>query len=524
MQDPIHGFRQDYGRGIVIKAVVVLDFGSQYSQLIVRRIRELGVYAELFPCDAAETSFAHLDPGAFILSGGPASVFEANAPALPPFLRSVNVPILGICYGMQLLAVAFGGEVKPASHGEFGAATFHPEGHELFSGLPDAIGVWMSHGDRVESIPSGFRAIGRTDCSPVAAMVDAQDRIYGLQFHPEVEHTPFGGEILRNFLYHIANLSASWTPVRFLESLTEEIRRKVGAQRVLCALSGGVDSTVTAFLLHKAIPEQGMCLFVDTGLLRSGEVQEVEQTLSQTDIHVKTIPAAEEFFQALKGVEDPEKKREIVGRLFIQIFEREAMKAGHFQFLAQGTIYPDVVESRGKERLRSDKIKTHHNVGGLPDRLPFQLIEPLRYLFKDEVRRLGVLLGVPQSILQRQPFPGPGLAVRILGEITEERVALLQKADAIFREELQGLSDPPSQFFAVLLPVKAVGVAGDKRSYGSVIALRAVSTQDFMTADWKAIPPELLARISRRITNEIRSVTRVVYDITSKPPATIEWE
>jgi len=508
----------------VTKAVVVLDFGSQYSQLIVRRIRELGVYAELFPYDATETSFAHLDPGAFILSGGPASVFEANAPILPPFLLLANIPILGICYGMQLLAFAYGGEVKPVGHGEYGGTTFHPGVHELFYGLPDTIRVWMSHGDRVESMPSGFRAIGHTDCSPIAAMVDAQDRIYGLQFHPEVEHTSFGREILKNFIFHVANLSVGWTPVRFLESLTEEIRLKVGTQRVLCALSGGVDSTVTAFLLHKAIPEQVTCLFVDTGLLRSGEVQEVEQALGQAGIHVKTIPAAAEFFRGLERVEDPERKREIVGRLFIRIFQREAKKIGHFQFLAQGTIYPDVVESRGKERLRSDKIKTHHNVGGLPDIMPFKLIEPLRYLFKDEVRRLGVLLEVPESILQRQPFPGPGLAVRIVGEITEERVALLQKADAIFREELQGLSDLPSQFFAVLLPVKAVGVAGDKRSYGSVIALRAVSTQDFMTADWTAIPLELLARISRRITNEIRSVTRVVYDITSKPPATIEWE
>ena len=509
------------------QVVFVLDYGSQYSQLIARRLREEGVYSELVPPDFSLADFSHLKPAAFILSGGPDSVWEEDSLKLTPFLFSLNLPILGICYGMQLLAFNFGGQVEAGTEGEFGGVEFErEEDHPLFRGLPCCFFVWMSHGDRVLSLPAGFRSIGRTGNSPIAALSSADGKILGLQFHPEVEHTQFGQQILHNFLFHVAELSPSWSPSSFLEECVAEIRARVNKGKVLCALSGGVDSTAVAFLLQRAIPGQFSCLFVDTGLLRFKEREEVEMTLCRAGIEVNVVDAQDEFLSVLKGVLDPEEKRRRIGELFVEVFAREAKRMGSFRFLAQGTIYPDVVESRGKGRERADKIKTHHNVGGLPERLPFDLLEPLGSLFKDEVRELGRLLGIPEEIVSRQPFPGPGLAVRVVGEVTKEKLEILKRADGIFRQELCALprEDRPDQYFAVLLPVRAVGVMGDRRAYGYVLALRAVHTHDFMTADWSSLSSDLLARVSRRVVNEVPEVSRVVYDITSKPPATIEWE
>jgi GMP synthase (glutamine-hydrolysing) len=509
------------------EAIAILDFGSQYSQLIARRVREAMVYCELFRWDEPARRVLALQPRGFILSGGPASVYEDGAPVLPDYVLQQGVPVLGICYGMQLLAQALGGQVALASEREYGPAdlTVTDPASPLFAGLPFSMRVWMSHGDRIEVLPPGFVALATTANSPVAAMGHSQRHIYGLQFHPEVVHTPQGQQIIRNFLFHICGLQGTWTAGSFIEEAVARIRAQVGEGRVVCGLSGGVDSAVTAALVHRAVGDQLTCIFVDTGLLRRGEPQQVVDTFRrQQGITLVAVDAADEFLLALAGVTDPEQKRRIIGEKFVRVFEREARQLGQIDFLAQGTIYPDVIESAG--RPHAQRIKTHHNVGGLPQDMRLQLIEPLRELFKDEVRAVGEALGLPEDIVWRHPFPGPGLAVRIVGEVTPERVRTLQAADAIVLEELRaaGWYRRTAQAFAVLLPVRSVGVMGDGRAYGHVVAVRAVTTDDFMTASWARLPYEVLSRISTRIVNEVAGVTRVVYDISDKPPATIEWE
>ncbi len=516
------------------QGLVVLDFGGQYAQLIARRLREQGVYAELFPWDAAPDEVMALQPRGFVLSGGPASVYEPGAPRIPEYVFQSGLPILGICYGLQALVHQLGGQVAPAPRREYGLAWLEvPRENPLIP--PGRHQVWMSHGDRVEVIPSGFQVLGSTEHSPYAAIGDVERGYYGVQFHPEVQHTPIGPDILRRFAVHVCGVTANWHPGNWIPRLVDEIRQKVGRERVLAAVSGGVDSTVAAALVHRAVGDQLIAVFVDTGLLRKGERELVERVLRDVlGVPLRVVDASQEFLNALRGVTDPEEKRRIVGETFIRVFEQEARAVGHPPFLVQGTIYPDVIESRAPERRHAARIKTHHNVGGLPPDMRFTLVEPLRYFFKDEVRRLGLALGLPEELVWRQPFPGPGLAVRCLGEVTPERLTVLREADAIFREELRraGYLGPPrrkgpqpvSQAFAVLLPVRAVGVMGDQRTYEEVVALRAVVTEDFMTADWAPLPHELLARVASRIVNEVPGVNRVVYDITTKPPGTIEWE
>lgn len=513
-----------------METVVILDFGSQYSQLITRRVREAGVYCELLPHDTPPAEVLALDPKAFILSGGPNSVYDPGAPLLPAYVLESQRPVLGICYGMQLLAQQLGGRVRASTRREYGRTALTRAGPStlLRADLPSAFEVWMSHGDQVERLPPGFRQTASSASCPIAAMEDSAHRRYALQFHPEVNHTQHGCEILGAFLA-ACNLQAEWTPESVIQTSVARLQAQVGAAPLLAAVSGGVDSLVAAALAQRAVGDQLTCLFVDTGLLRLGEPQQVVETLhTALGARMVAVSAAEEFLEALAGVIDPERKRAIIGEKFIRVFEREALRvARQARFLVQGTIYPDVIESRAPERQSASRIKTHHNVGGLPSDMRFEIVEPLRYLFKDEVRRVGVQLGLPENLVWRQPFPGPGLAVRCLGEVTWERIERLRLADAIFTAELEQaglLGQETAQAFAVLLPVQSVGVMGDGRTYQEVLALRAVTTQDFMTADWARLPAAVLERVAQRIVNEVAGVNRVVYDITSKPPATIEWE
>jgi GMP synthase (glutamine-hydrolysing) len=509
--------------------IAILDFGSQYTQLIARRIREQNVYCEILRFDTPVAKLAERRPRGLVLSGGPASVYEKDAPRCDAALFDLGLPVLGICYGMQLTAELLGGHVKPGTVREFGPAGIEVTDQDLvFRGLDRHLDVWMSHGDQVDRLPEGFHAIARTDACPVAAMAHPGRKVYGLQFHPEVVHTPRGRDILRHFVMDACGCKGDWKMAGFIEEQTRSIRARVGTDHVLLGLSGGVDSSVAAALLHRAIGPQLHCVFVDNGVLRHGETEQVRSLFGEAlgvDLHVAA--AADTFLGRLKGVTDPEQKRKIIGRTFIDVFSDEARKLGRTcKYLAQGTLYPDVIESVSPLGGPSVTIKSHHNVGGLPADLKFELIEPLRELFKDEVRALGRELGLPARAVDRQPFPGPGLAVRILGEVTAERVALLQQADLRVQEEVAKLENYRDiwQSFAVLLPVQSVGVMGDGRTYENVVAVRAVRSLDGMTADWYRLPYETLDRISTRIINEVRGVNRVVYDISSKPPATIEWE
>jgi GMP synthase (glutamine-hydrolysing) len=495
-------------------SIAILDFGSQYAQIIARRVREVQVYCELFPWDAPREQIMSIQPKGFILSGGPKSVYEEGAPYIQKFVFETGLPILGICYGMQALTHALGGQVDSSAHREYGLAEIRP----LMPGtMLDVLSkVWMSHGDRITKMPPGFIALAKSGNSPFAAMGDFQRKYFGVQFHPEVHHTPNGSELLKHFAIDICEVKPDWTPDSIVEDAVKRIRAQVGSERVLAAVSGGVDSSVAAALVHKAIGDQLIAVFVDNGLLRKDEGAQVAS-------------AFRENLGALKGVTDPEQKRRIVGEKFIRIFEAQARQIGQPPFLMQGTIYPDVVESSAPDRNKAERIKTHHNVGGLPEDMQFELVEPLRYLFKDEVRAVGEALGLPSALVWRQPFPGPGLTVRCLGEVTRERVSRLRAADAILIEELSnagflGKGAETSQAFVVLLPVRSVGVMGDQRTYQEAAAIRAVTTEDFMTADWARLPYELLAKVASRIVNEVDGINRVVYDITSKPPATIEWE
>lgn len=508
--------------------IAIIDYGSQYTQLIARRIREQNVYAEVFAHDADLDYINQHQPLGYILSGGPNSVYDAGAPTLPTGLINTEKPILGICYGMQLLTHTLGGDVGAAHKREYGRATItHTPQSPLLDGLSKTLEVWMSHGDRIEQPPEGFMPLAQSDNSPYAAMGNVARNIYGVQFHPEVQHTPQGVEVLRNFIFKVCECDPKWTAAAFIETTVEAIQERVGGERVLLALSGGVDSAVTGALINRAIGDQLTSIFVNNGLLRQNEAQQVLSVFrDEQNMNLRYADAQEQFLDELQGVTDPEAKRKTIGKLFIDVFKAEADQLQGIQFLAQGTIYPDVIESASGSKS-AKVIKSHHNVGGLPEELGFDLIEPLRDLFKDEVRRVGEALGLPEHIVWRQPFPGPGLAIRCLGDLTFERLEKLRAADAIFIEELREvdmLRDDTAQSFAVLLPVQAVGVMGDNRTYEEVIVLRAVQTDDFMTADWARLPYELLAKVSARIVNEVAGVNRVTYDITSKPPGTIEWE
>lgn len=511
--------------------ILILDFGSQYTQLIARRIRESKVYSEILPYQTPLSKIKQHRPCGIILSGGPSSVYDRKAPATDTRLFELGVPILGICYGMQLITHQLGGSVARAQRREYGKADLIIDDgqSDLFKGVTDSqptTTVWMSHGDRIEKMPAGFKVMAHTDHSPVASMAHPQRKLYALQFHPEVVHTPGGTKILQNFVYRICGCQATWTMHSFREEAIRNIRAQVKNQKAICALSGGVDSCVAATLVHEAIGKRLTCIFVDNGLLRLNEVQQITDTLDKYfKLNIRYINSSGLFLRRLANITNPEQKRKIIGNLFIQIFESEARKIGRVAYLVQGTLYPDVIESMSVKGP-SATIKTHHNVGGLPTRMKFKLVEPLRELFKDEVRVLGGELGIPGDILGRHPFPGPGLAVRVIGEVTRERLETLRQADAIVEEEIRrtGRYDSLWQAFAVLLPIKTVGVMGDERTYENVIAIRAVTSQDGMTADWAKLPPDLLGSLSNRIINEVKGVNRVVYDISSKPPSTIEWE
>ena len=530
--------------------ILILDFGSQYTQVIARRIRELQVYSEVVPFDLPAAEIKNLNPNGIILSGGPASVYDKGAPQIDPEIFSLGIPVLGICYGLMQMAHHLGGQVVFTGRREYGAGMLHiTNGSQLFDGLGNQLDVWNSHGDEVTALPKGFLAAGRTESSDFAAVEDRQRKLYGLQFHPEVAHTPRGKEILQNFVYHICHCAMDWTMGSFIEEACERVRRQVGDEKVVLGLSGGVDSSVTAALLHKAIGDQLTCIFVNNGLLRAREEEIVQRVFGENfHVRLKYVDATERFLTALKGVTDPEQKRKIIGNEFIAVFQHateellaqdqqnKARKLataslsggghGHYKFLAQGTLYPDVIESVSIGGNPAAVIKSHHNVGGLPEKMHFELVEPVRQLFKDEVRQVGLQLGLPKEIVYRQPFPGPGLAVRILGEVTPERLSILREADMIVQSEMKA-SDwyyRVWQSFAVLLPVRSVGVMGDQRTYENTIVLRIVESQDGMTADWVRLPYELLARNSSRVSNEVKGVNRVCFDISSKPPSTIEWE
>jgi len=510
------------------EAIIVIDFGSQYSLLIARRVRECQVYCELVPHDTPWEKIAQLNPKGFILSGGPASVYDRQAPLAPAYIYESHLPVLGICYGMQVLTKQLGGQVAPGTKREYGHAILHLSDAELplFAGLPTSSPVWMSHADRIEEMPPGFSALAYTENSPVA-VIGNNENIFGLQFHPEVAHTPEGKNILKNFVYRVCGCQGNWTMGNFISESIAKIKKQVGKGKVINALSGGVDSSVVATLIHRAIGNQLTCIFVNNGLLRR---EEVERTFNvfrlNLGMNIIYADASQRFLRRLKGVTDPEKKRKVIGDEFIKVFEEEARKIGKVDFLAQGTLYPDVIESTSSVSTASAKIKTHHNVGGLPARMTLNLLEPLRYLFKDEVRQVGLELGLPEEMVWRQRFPGPGRAIRIIGEVTKEKLEILRGADFIVMNEIKKakLYRQLWQSFAVLTDVKSVGVMGDYRTYSYLIAIRAVTSDDAMTADWSRLPYDLLARISNRIVNEVAGINRVVYDITSKPPSTIEWE